>query len=251
MLYNNTEIKKYCNGLILFTSESCNLQCSYCDMASHVNKQKHAAEAKKVKESMINGQYLNTIQKSLERLEINPEQITHLSLWGQEPTLTIKEFGIMFPELYKYCFNINDMLYSTNGVGFIQEGIDFVKILKDTVTQPFVFNTQFSFDGEFVTEQSRGIRPQHILNNIKTYITELNKIDLGEYITINLGFHNVINRDIIRYYSDENKKDELFDFLNNFSDLYNLFLNLCLGIQHTVLHVSHCFHSPSALRQEV
>ena len=80
MLKNNQPLKEYCDGLILFTSESCNLQCSYCDMATHINKEKHASEARKVKESLINGQYLNTIQKAFERLEINPNQIKNLEL---------------------------------------------------------------------------------------------------------------------------------------------------------------------------
>jgi lipoate synthase len=40
---------------MLFTSESCNLQCSYCDMANHINKKLHAEETKKVKESLVNG----------------------------------------------------------------------------------------------------------------------------------------------------------------------------------------------------
>lgn len=226
MLKNNQPLKDYCNGLILFTSESCNLQCSYCDMATHINKEKHASEAQRVKESLVNGQYLNTIQKAFERLEINPNQIKNLELWGQEPTLTLKEFNIFFPQLYNYCNNLSHILFSTNGVGFIDQSIQFVQVLKTTITKPLTFNIQFSFDGEWATEQNRGINSKIIINNIVKYIKALNSIDLGEFLTVRVSFHNVIDNNIINYYSDKENNEKLLNFLNYFSDLANYFINL-------------------------
>jgi hypothetical protein len=61
-------------------------------MANHINHKLHMEEALKVKKSLINGQYLNTLLKALERIDQNPEDIVNVELWGQEPTLTLKEF---------------------------------------------------------------------------------------------------------------------------------------------------------------
>ena len=115
---------KNCKHLVLFTSESCNLSCSYCDMAQHINKKCHVTEAKKVKESLINGQYLNTLKTAFNRLEINPKNIEHIEFWGQEPTLTLNEMCEFFPKLYELCPNINNVFFSTNGVSFIDSIIN-------------------------------------------------------------------------------------------------------------------------------
>ena len=226
MLKYNQNLKEQCTKLVLFTSESCNLQCSYCDIAQHLHKTSHQSEAKKVKESLINGQYLNTIKESFKRLELNPQQINSIELWGQEPTLTIKEFGQLFPFLYEYFSNLNHLLFSTNGVGFIDNSIEFVKILSKTVTQNFLFNIQFSYDGEFATLKNRGISSDIIINNITKYIKELNNLDLGPYLTVRVVFHNVISDDIITKYADESNAEELIQFFTLFSDLSNYFIHL-------------------------
>ena len=221
--YNNLKNTK---SIILFTSESCNLQCSYCTIANNLNKKLHAEEAKKVKESLVNGQYLNNLKKASERLEIDPNQIEHFELWGQEPTLTLKEFNVMFPELFKYCPNLTSSMFSTNGVGFINDIINYIILVRDTVPHKFRINLQFSYDGDYNTKNSRGINPDIILNNITLFIQEINKIDL-QHITVGVNFHNVIDSNIINYYAVRERSDELYKFLKNFSDLSERFITLC------------------------
>ena len=133
-----------CKHLVLFTSESCNLQCSYCDMNKHFNNKYHLNEANLVKESMKNGVYLNNLKQIFQRLGIDPSQINNLDLWGQEPTLTLNEFSIMFQELYKYCPNINNLFFSTNGVGFIDSIISFIKTIDLIVKYNFQLNYQLN-----------------------------------------------------------------------------------------------------------
>ena len=116
-----------CNSLTLYTSESCNLQCSYCEIDQHLDKKQHQIEAKKVKESLINGQYLNTLKTAFKRLNINPNNIKSIDLWGQEPTLTLKEFETMFQKMYQeLCPNINHIFFSTNGVAYSDSIVHFV-----------------------------------------------------------------------------------------------------------------------------
>lgn len=224
MLKYNKSLKDT-KSIVLFTSESCNLQCSYCTIANHMNRQLHAEEAKKVKESLINGQYLDNLKKAFERLEINPLQIEHFELWGQEPTLTLKEFNIMFPKLYEYCPNLTSSMFSTNGVGFINEIINYITLVRDTVTDKFQINLQFSYDGDYTIKNSRGTNPKIILNNIELFINELNKIDLKD-IEVSVNLHNVIDGDIINYYAVRTREEELHNFLQNFSDLSEKFITL-------------------------
>ena len=59
MLKYNSVLKDECTNLVLFTSESCNLNCSYCDISKHLDSNYHKQEANKVKESLLNGQYID------------------------------------------------------------------------------------------------------------------------------------------------------------------------------------------------
>ena len=188
------------NSLTLFTSESCNLNCSYCDIASHLDPKLHNLEAKKVKESLINGQYLNTIKEAFQKLNIDKYQIENLELWGQEPTLTLKEFNIFFPQLYELCPNIQKLLFSTNGVANVVEIINLIKIINNITNKKFILNLQFSFDGYEQTLSHRGISPNIIIDNIINFIEELNKIDL-KLLTVNILPHNVIDQETFTMFS--------------------------------------------------
>ena len=212
------------NSLTLFTSESCNLNCSYCDIASHLDPKLHNLEAKKVKESLINGQYLNTIKEAFQKLNIDKYQIENLELWGQEPTLTLKEFNIFFPQLYELCPNIQKLLFSTNGVANIVEIINLIKIINNITNKKFILNLQFSFDGYEQTLSHRGISPNIIIDNIINFIEELNKIDL-KLLTVNILPHNVIDQETFTMFSKTESyyENKLYKYLKDFQDLYYLF----------------------------
>ena len=226
MLKNTEQIKRYCTGFTLITSESCNLACSYCDMAQHINKKCHSEEAKKVKEALINGQFLNTIKTTINRFGLDPLQIKHLDLWGQEPTLTLDEFNFMFPQLYEYCSNIEYLFFSTNGVANVDKILNLVCVLKDTITKQFKLKVQFSYDGKIPTKKHRGANPDTIINNITTFITEVNKMDLGENLTVDITFHNVADNEIMEYFADPSKEEELFEYENEFDELTRFFFSL-------------------------
>ena len=226
MLKNNADIKECCTGFTLITSESCNLACSYCDMAQHINAKCHAEETKKVKESLVNGQFMRTIRTALDRLEISPMQIKHLDLWGQEPTLTLNEFSTMFPELFELCPNLEHIFFSTNGVANVDRILNFIRLLTKLATKKFILNLQFSYDGKIPTKAHRGVNPDIIINNIIKFITELNDIDLGEHVFVELHFHNVADNEIMEYFADPTKEEELFEYENEFDQLTRYFFSL-------------------------
>lgn len=88
---------------------------------------------------MINGVYLENLKKAFDRLEIDGKQIENCELWGQEPTLTLKEFSIFFPELLKLCPNMKKLFFSTNGVGFTDEILNLIKIISNIITKEYTF----------------------------------------------------------------------------------------------------------------
>ena len=208
-----------CNQLVLMTSESCNLQCAYCEMAKMDNAKKHINETKKVKESLTNGQYLQTINDMFKRLNLNKDNITTIELWGQEPTLTLKEFTQFYPELFKICPNINQLFFSTNGVGFTSDIINFIKLISQIIVDDFNLGIQFSYDGKDNTKSKRGVNPEIIINNIEKLIIELNNVTLNNKLNIRLNFHNVIDNDIIIHYAENT--ENLFNYLNEF-ELLNI-----------------------------
>lgn len=224
-MLENTQNTQNITGLILITSESCNLQCSYCDMANHINKEKHKKEAVNVVKSLTDGTYLKTLEQSCTRLNIDFNNITHFELWGQEPTLTLKSFQTMFVGLYDLFPNIESMLFSTNGVGYTQDIIDFIKFSDTIVNKDFKISIQISFDGKKYTKENRGIKPEIILNNIEKLILSLNDLSLN-YVKVKIHFHNVIDANIINYFADKKNKKELYNFLLELSDLSEYFISL-------------------------
>ena len=223
MIKNNN--LKFVDRLTLYTSESCNLNCSYCIMAQQKHRQCHYSESQKVKMSFINGQYLNTLKTAFEKLDMNPHQIYGLDLWGQEPTLTLNEFSVFFKDFYLLCPNINNLFFSTNGTN-LSPIINFINILENTINKEFKLTIQFSYDGIKNTKNQRKIEPSIITNNIKELIKYLNTRQLNN-LKIKFEFHNVIDFSIIDYYTKLDTSDEEFlNYLLEFENLVTLFQNL-------------------------
>lgn len=233
MLKNN-KIKEQCDQLVLFTSESCNLQCSYCDMANHINKQAHHSEAIKVKQSLITGEYFKNVQKAMERLEIPPSNITAIELWGQEPTLTLEDFSKNFINFYNFLPKLNSLFFSTNGVSNTQAIVDFTNLINNTINHAFTLAIQFSYDGKKATKEHRGANPKNIIDNIIYFINSLNAINIQKDFKIVISIHNVIDDEIINYYSQEKNEKELYKFLKEFDDLSEMLIELNNSKQITV-----------------
>ena len=189
-------------NLTLISSESCNLQCKYCEIAksSTVN---HQSEAKKVRASLQSGEFLTNIKKIFEKYQVDPNDVRQIQLWGQEPTLTLDAFTEQFPKFYDYFPNLNHSFFSTNGVAYPERLVDYCKKVNDTVTRFFDVKFQFSYDGYKYTKESRGIDPDIIIDNFKKVITELNKYDWK--IEIHMNLHNVITMDVMNELDTDEK----------------------------------------------
>lgn len=214
---------KNIEALTLISSEACNLNCSYCNIAKEVDPKKHAIIAQEVKNALKSGKYLQNILDFIEEYDIDKTKITKFDLWGQEPTLTMNEIAEAFPSFYKEFPNIKYCFFSTNSVAFYDRIINYIKKVDETVTKPTVFTIQFSFDGTDITEKSRGIDPNIILNNIEKLFKELNKINLKN-VTVDCHFHNVITVELIKKLLKDNK--EFFNYFEDLDNIINRYLNI-------------------------
>ena len=105
------------NNLTLITSESCNLNCSYCKIANHYAKD-HYKEAEKLKQSFIDGSYLNRVSEIFDKYNIDKNQVKSLQYWGQETTTTLIELSNEMEHLFQIFPNVSTSFFSTNSVAY-------------------------------------------------------------------------------------------------------------------------------------
>lgn len=214
------------NSITFISTESCNLACSYCPLANHINNAKHSKYTEEIRKSLLDGTYLNNINRICNQFHINHDKITKISLWGQESTLTMNEVAKAFPDIYKCFPNINLVFFSTNGVDYSERIVDFAKVIQNTITHRCTLDFQFSYDGFDATKNLRGADPETIINNIKKTILGLNELNLTT-LRVHIAFHNVISDGIFNTYANEETDNEMFiKFLTEFNNLSDEFYNL-------------------------
>lgn len=191
------------DNLTLISSEGCNLNCSYCV----VTKPQQKIINEEIKQAFKDGTYLNNIIQTFNNLSQDLSNITNITLWGQEPTLTMKELADFMPSLLKYCPNFNHFSFSTNGVDNIDNIIYLLSILSTIdFKSNLTIHIQFSHDGSYSTENLRGVSSEKIINNIKYFIKNLNVLSLSEKIRVDITFHGVLTRIIMKeFLNDETK----------------------------------------------
>ena len=215
--------------LTFISSESCNLNCSYCEIAKS-HSENHMSEARKVKEALESGVYLDNVKKIFEKYSLDPKEVIQIQLWGQEPTLTLEHFTNQFPNIYEYFPNITSSFFSTNGVAFPEKIVDYCRQVNNTVSGEFELRFQFSYDGYKYTKEARGIDPNIILNNIKKVVEGLNALDLN--IQVTFGLHNVVTLDIM---NELNTDDKIIAYWKEFEDISNEIQSLVKDPQHVIV----------------
>lgn len=211
-------------GLSLITSCGCNLDCEYCRIAQ---ARHHNSDAAKLQSATIqalkDGTFRQNVADTLYILGQTPNSIDTIAFWGQEPTLTldlitehIDEWLALFPQ-WQFCS------FSTNAVAYIDKIFDFIKAIDSLVKYEFRINVQFSYDGEYGTEQSRNASVSDIYNNVMTLLEKLNNLTLN-HVYCDFHFHAVLSKDLIyklqdtdefiKYYSSMLKWSEEFSRVN-------------------------------------
>lgn len=225
-MLNKKSIKNGIRKITFMSSAQCTLQCSYCRISQSTNKTAPIMQAN-IKKSFHDGSFLNHVLTSLEKANSGVEFINAIDLWGLEPTTTLADFTVIVPDLLKTFPNLNDMLFSTNGMQGVDLLYNFIVTLNESVKnaknyrlskEALNFGLQFSLDGdEEITKINRGADANKIVNNIKELITKLNTTNL-DFIKVDIYIHNVCTLNLIHNYLNTYEKIKThfhyFDKLN-------------------------------------
>lgn len=202
MLKENKTLFPDVQELTFITSESCNLNCKYCELSMN-STPSHAQEVKNVREALLNGSFLANYQRFIYDYNIDIHKIRGIELWGQEPTLTLDAFTTQIPGILKWLRECERVFFSTNGMVFPDRIIDFIKQLNSFLVSEksgrhFCAHIQFSVDGFDEDIEARGANATTIFNNIKKIIEFFNSYDLCEKLEVFIIFHGVVTLDIMK-----------------------------------------------------
>lgn len=182
-------------GLSLITSCGCNLNCEYCWIAQSVNEQTHIMQQENIK-ALQDGTFIKNVRDVLYRLNQSPLNIDSIAFWGQEPTLTLQYITEHFEEWYALFPNWRLCTFSTNTVAHLDRIIDFFEKIDATVTNRFDLSIQFSYDGDYGTDNLRGASSSKIHDNLVEFFNKLNTKHF-EHLDIRFNHHAVFSMDVM------------------------------------------------------
>lgn len=202
MLKENKTLFPDVQELTFITSESCNLNCKYCELSMNSTKS-HAKEVQNVKQALLDGSFLANYQRFVYDYNIDIHKIRGIELWGQEPTLTLDAFNTQIPGILRWLKECEYIFFSTNGMAFPEKIIDYIKelnsfIINEKTGRRIHTHIQFSVDGFDEDIAARGANASTIFNNIKKIINFFNNYELSEKLQVFIIFHGVITLDIMR-----------------------------------------------------
>lgn len=201
------------------TSEACNLNCSYCEIAKRANHQDIQKNQQKLINSFYNGEYLRLYKNFCKDYSIDTDKIQEIEFWGQEPTLTLEAVEFEISNILNWLTNASSIFFSTNGVNNIQKIINFINTLNNysfNNNRNLCLKLQISFDGFNETFIQRGIDPQIIINNIKFLLNNLNNIQFYNNFYVRINLHGVIDFQTIK---DQIQNNTFNNYWQSITDL--------------------------------
>ena len=211
-------------ALSLITSCGCNLNCSYCRIAQ--SKHEGSAEMQKCTiKALQDGSFLANVNTILHRLNQSTQQITNIAFWGQEPTLTLNYITDDLSRWFEYFPNWKYSFFSTNTIAHMDRILDFIKAMDEKCkVDEFFMSIQFSYDGDYSTNNLRKGSSSAIHDNIQWLIQELNKTHLKK-VKLTIMHHGVMSLDLIdRLQTPQEIADysnHMFDWGREFNSLNN------------------------------
>lgn len=197
---------------------SCNLQCSYCEMAKNTQPEDKKELIEKTIKALENGDFIKNIEKTLKRLHQSCHHIFHLEFWGQESTLFFpyleKSWDLWAQKLY----NLESLFFSTNGMTNSDIIFNFLKKIDKIAKKPIRIGIQISYDGIYGEKEIRGGNDEYILENFIKFQEKVNNYNFRYIEIIELNTHAVMSMELIKHldsiYKVENYFDEYEKFLN-------------------------------------
>ena len=224
------------NSLSLITSLGCNLSCEYCLIAksakeTHLNLNEY--QQKNI-QALEDGSFLNNTKLILNKLNQGRSQIESISFWGQEPTLTLEHVTNHLQEWCDAYPNWKEGLFSTNGQAYADKIIDFLIALDKYSYQPIRFSIQFSWDGEFATNNIRKASSDKVKETYTKVISALNDIKFNK-LQLTTTTHGVLSFELL---NQLDTTDKILDFYNAgglwLADIINLNRNQSVYIDPNI-----------------
>lgn len=214
-------MKKIHSISILLTGK-CNLNCNFC----FLHKNKAASNLHQiVKEAWENNSYLDIIEKTLNKLNTQTTDITHITLWGGEPFLELEYFNKKIDKLFKMFPNIQSFWTSTNFNININNLVEMFELIDKNANNSIKFNLQISMDSIFNTF-GHNLPLELYEKNIKQLLTELNQIKFNN-LKLTINFRPTIEESI---FLENFKNPEIIEkYLNQVISLNNFVNSLIIN----------------------
>lgn len=219
MIYTTTFPE--CLSLSLHWSADCNMACKYC----YIDKDKSAMNQYnlKIRQALADGTYVKNVKSAFPR-EQDRNQITHLAMWGAEPTINGEYFKPVFYELLDFFQGVTEVMFSTNAlVGWERIYQQFFVPLVEYCHQnqrKIKLDLQLSLDGppEF-NDSSRHAGATE--NTLATLYNILKKTPYNdEYFSLRITSKATLDISYMKIMVDEGieKFQWYYDFMNEIQD---------------------------------
>ena len=134
-----------------------------------------------------------------------------------EPTLSMPYFNEHFEDWIKAFPNLTKIEYSTNGMANVEAVIELAKNIDKYVDHEINYNVQFSYDGEYSTNNIRHANDQTIKNNIIKFMDYMNEHGEFRHMKIELSFHGVTSFAMIKQLDTPEKIHDYFKEVDTFA----------------------------------
>ena len=226
------EYIKLMENLTIISSCGCNLECEYCMINKSKNENSHNLQLATMK-ALDDGSFLQNVKNTLYRLKIPFSQIRKIELWGQEPTLTIQFLTKHLQDWYNTFPCWNDIFFSTNTMEYPDRIVDFLLKLDECATHDMNVRLQFSYDGEYSTNNIRGANDQKIYDNLCYIIDHVNTYKF-KHIEAHCYLHGVLSLALLKQLQTS---EQIRDYYDTMSEYTNSLTNRCTNNKFFVDHM--------------
>lgn len=157
------------------------------------------------------------------------DNIKKLSLWGQEPTLTLDLLTEHLEDWLNTFSSVDNIFFSTNTMAFPEKVINFVEKANNYAElkkKPFSVDIQFSYDGEFSTDNIREGSSSKIYENLTKITQECNAKNYYKDFKFSMFVHSVISRELLKTLNTFEKVEAYYTSLEKWiAPLRNMVIN--------------------------